>query len=78
MYFLISLISKMNDNNSEGKMSFVQFHSVNVTGNRAHLADKNSQSGAMKGHYDKKHFKGICFACGIKTMLCCLRYHFEE
>ena len=34
----------MNDNSSEGKASFVQFYSVN--GNWAHLAEKNSQTGA--------------------------------
>ena len=31
----------MNDNSSEGKMSFDEFHSVNVKRNWAHLAEKN-------------------------------------
>ena len=38
-------ISKMNNNSSEGKMSFVEFHSVKVKGNWTHLAEKNSRPG---------------------------------
>ena len=33
-------------NSSEGKMSLVEFHSVNVKANWAHLAEKNSRPGA--------------------------------
>ena len=36
----------MDDNSSEGKIAFVQFHSVNVKGYWTHLAEKNSQPGA--------------------------------
>ena len=36
----------MNDNSSEGKTSFVKFHSINVKGNWTHLAEKNSRPGA--------------------------------
>ena len=35
----------MNDNSSEEKM-FVLFHFVNIKGNWAHLAEKNSRPGA--------------------------------
>ena len=45
-FFLISFISKMDDNSSEGKIAFVQFHSVNVKGYWTHVAEKNSQPGA--------------------------------
>ena len=41
MAFRIALNSKMNNNSSRGKMSFVQFHSVNVKGNWTNLAEKN-------------------------------------
>ena len=33
-------------NSSKGKMSFVGFHSLNVKGNWAHLAEKDSRPGA--------------------------------
>ena len=42
IYFSIRFISELNDKSSKGKMSFVQFHSVNVKGNWAPLAEKNS------------------------------------
>ena len=45
--FLIRLISKMNDNSSEGKIFFVYFHSVNVRENCTHQAEKNSRPGAQ-------------------------------
>ena len=40
------LLKWMNDNNFEGKMSFVLFHSINVKGTWAHLPKKNSWPGA--------------------------------
>ena len=36
----------MNDKSSEEKISFVLFHFVNIKGNWAHLAEKNSRPGA--------------------------------
>ena len=36
----------MNDNICRGKMSFIQFHPVNVKGNWTHLAQKKSRPGA--------------------------------
>ena len=36
----------MNDNSSGGKMSSMQFHSVNAKGNWANSAEKNLQPGA--------------------------------
>ena len=44
--FLDKFISEINDSSSEGKMSFVSFHSVNVKGTWPHLTEKNSQPGA--------------------------------
>ena len=37
IYFSIIFISNMNDNSSEGKISFIQFHSVNFKGNWTHF-----------------------------------------
>ena len=37
IYFLISLITKKNDDSSWGKMSFVEFHFINAKGNWAHV-----------------------------------------
>ena len=36
----------MNCNCSRGKMFIIWFYSLNVKGNKAYLAEKNSQSGA--------------------------------
>ena len=46
IYFSIKIISKMNDNSSEWKISFVYFHSINVKGNWTHLTEQNSRPGA--------------------------------
>ena len=46
VWFLLRSISKMNDIISEGQISFLKFHSVNVKGNLTHLAGKNAQPGA--------------------------------
>ena len=45
-FFLIRFISKMNDNISRRKISFIQFYLVNVKEIRAQLAEKISRSGA--------------------------------
>ena len=39
-------ISKMNDISSEGQISSLKFHSVNVKGNWTHLTEKNTRPGA--------------------------------
>ena len=46
VWFLLRSISKMNDIISEGQISFLKFHSVNVKGNWTHLAGKNARPGA--------------------------------
>ena len=43
IYFLIRFISKIYDDSSKGKMSFIWFHSVIVKGNWADLTKKNSR-----------------------------------
>ena len=43
IYFLMGFISNMNDNGSVGKMHIIKFYSVNVKGDWANLAEKNSQ-----------------------------------
>ena len=35
----------MNGKSFKGKMSFIEFYSINVKGHWAHLAEKNSQPG---------------------------------
>ena len=40
----------MKDKSSAGKISFIQCHSVNVKGNQAHLAEKNSQPGVIESN----------------------------
>ena len=40
-------ISKMNDNSSVGKASFVSFHFVNVKENWAYLPETHSSPGAI-------------------------------
>ena len=42
IHFLIGFISEMDNNSSREKVSFNYFSSVNVKGNWAYLADKNS------------------------------------
>ena len=42
IHFLIGFISEMDNNSSREKASFNYFSSVNVKGNWAYLADKNS------------------------------------
>ena len=44
IHFLIIFISKINDHSSGEIITFIQFHCVNVKGNWAHLAEKNSRS----------------------------------
>ena len=44
--FLIKFISKMNHNSSAGEMSIMEFDSIYVNGNWAHLREKNSRPGA--------------------------------
>ena len=41
IYFLIRLISKMNNNCSRGKMLTIESYSLNSKGNLAYLAEKN-------------------------------------
>ena len=43
---VINLIPKINDNSPGGKMAIIWFYSINVKGNWAHLAEKNSRAGA--------------------------------
>ena len=40
------LISKMNNNSSEGTVSFAWYHSVDIRENLTHLGEKNSRPGA--------------------------------
>ena len=42
MFINNKCLPKISDSSSGTKMSFVQFHSVNVKENLAHLAEKNS------------------------------------
>ena len=74
--FLIRFISKINDNSSERKMSFVYFHSVKVEENWA-LQYLNYHKNILIILLWKR-FKNIYFAFSIKIMLCYLKFHFKQ